>query len=271
MSSLTPRERRQLEELFGMSGGYVLDFSNTSFARFFAEELNLDIYSGAYSDLGSSKANHLRSFWKIETDARVARSISGMLDYCVDTGNPAIENRVLYAQCGAIAARLGQGKPVPDIEAITGDTEDFALVAKAARECFDRNEPEQGLDRLHTFMIKFLRRLCEEHGIPRDRSVPAGGLMGAYVKQLKAEGLLTSKMAEHILNSSTAIFGQFDYVRNNHTLAHDNPILSYDEAILIASNVASTVRFIKAAEAAWKKQDAIEAKRLQREDLHIPF
>ena len=52
MSSLTPRERRQLEDLFGMSSGYVLNYSNNTFAGFFEEELNLDIYSGKYSDRG---------------------------------------------------------------------------------------------------------------------------------------------------------------------------------------------------------------------------
>lgn len=271
MSSLTPRERRKLEDLFGMSSGYVLDFSNPTFARFFEEELNLDIYSGAYDDRGTSKANHLRSFWTIEDDAKVGKAIAGMLEHCRDTGNPAVERQALFRDCEAIAARLAQARPVPDVEAISGDTEDFELIAKAARECFEKNEPEQGLDRLHTFLIKFLRRLCEEHGIPRDRSVPAGGLMGAYVKQLKAEGLLTSKMAEHILNSATAIFGQFDYVRNNHTLAHDNPVLSYEEALLIASNVASTVRFIKAAETKWKQRQAIQAKTQQRQAWDLPF
>lgn len=271
MSTLTPRERRKLEDLFGMGSGYVLDFSNTTFARFFEEELNLDIYSGAYEDRGPSKANHLRSFWTIEDDAKVAKAITGMLEHCRDTANPAVERQALFRDCEAIAARLAQAKPVPDVDAISGDTEDYELVAKAARECFEKNEPEQGLDRLHTFLVKFLRRLCEEHGIPRERSVPAGGLMGAYVKQLKAEGLLTSKMAEHILNNATTIFGQFDYVRNNHSLAHDNPVLAYEEALLIASNVASTVRFIKAAEAKLKQQKAIQTRVQQRAVTDLPF
>ena len=43
-----------------MSSGYVLDFSNPTFARFFEEELNLDIYSGAYSDRATSKAGNKR-------------------------------------------------------------------------------------------------------------------------------------------------------------------------------------------------------------------
>lgn len=269
MSSLNPRERRKLEDLFGMNSGYVLDFSNSSFARFFEDEVNRDIYGGAYSSNGSSKANHLRSFWSREDDSLVARVIHGLLEHCRDTGCSALERQVLFRDCEAIAARLAQAKPVDDIEAINGDTEDFQKVAKAARECFERNEPEQGLDRLHTFLVKFLRKLCEERGIPRDRSVPLGGLMGAYVKRIREEGLLTSQMAEHILKGATTIFGQYDYVRNNHTMAHDNPVLAYDEALLIASNVASTVRFIKASEERWKlaQQQAVAS----AEDLDILF
>lgn len=252
MSSLTPRERRKLEDLFEMGGGYVLNFSNNTFARFFDEEVSKDIYCGAYSNRGSSKANHLRSFWTKESDALVGKVVQGLLDYCRDTGYSAVERQALFRDCEAIAARLAHAEPVPDIEVIDGDTEDFQLVAKAARDCFDKNQPEQGLDRLHTFLVKFLRKLCEEHCIPKDRSVPLGGLMGAYVKRLREEGLLTSQMAEHILKGSIAIFGQFDHVRNNHTLAHDNPVLSYNEALLIASNVSSTVRFLKAMEDQWK-------------------
>ena len=252
MSSLTPRERRKLEDLFEMGSGYVLNFSNNTFARFFDEEVNKDICGGAYSDRGSSKANHLRSFWTKEPDPVVAKVIQGLLDYCRETSYPATERQALFRDCESIATRLAQAKPVPDIDAIDGDTEDFKLVAKAARDCFDKNEPEQGLDRLHTFLVKFLRKLCDEHRIPKDRSVPLGGLMGAYVKRLKEEGLLTSQMAEHILKSSISVFGQFDHVRNNHTLAHDNPVLSHDEALLIASNVSSTVRYLKSLEDRWK-------------------
>src|SRR2546427_750583 len=123
MSSLSPREKRKLEDLFGMSSGYVLDFSNNSFARFFEEEVNRDIYGGAYSRNGSSKANHLRSFWTREDDSLVGRVIHGLLEHCRDTGHSALERQALFRDCEAIAARLAQAKPVEDIEAIDGDTD----------------------------------------------------------------------------------------------------------------------------------------------------
>ena len=93
--------------------------------------------------------------------------------------------------------------------------------------------------------------------------------MGAYVKRLKEEGLLASQMAEHILKGAIAIFGQFDYVRNNHTLAHDNPVLSYDEALLIASNVSSTVRYLKAIEDQWGARHL--AINVAKKDVDMPF
>lgn len=154
-----------------------------------------------------------------------------------------------------------------DIEAIDGGTEDFQKVAKAARECFDRNEPKQGLDWEHTFLVKFVRKLCEEHGIPRYGSVPLCGLMGDYVKRVKEERLLTFQMAEHILKGATTIFGQYDYVRKNHTMAHDNPVLAYDGALLIASKVASTVRFIKTCKERWK----LTRYQASAEPWNIPF
>ena len=49
-----------------------------------------------------------------------------------------------------------------------------------------------------------------------------------------------------LLRSSIGNLEQFNHVRNKHSLAHDNPVLTYDEALLIFNHVASTVRFVKA-------------------------
>ena len=41
---IRPVDMRIIDTVFGMEGGYVLDFSNRTFAEFFHEELNVDIY-----------------------------------------------------------------------------------------------------------------------------------------------------------------------------------------------------------------------------------
>ena len=40
----------------------------------------------------------------------------------------------------------------------------------------------------------------------------------------------------------------FNSVRNNQSLAHDNPILNYNESVLIFNNISNTVRFVESIE-----------------------
>ena len=56
-------------------------------------------------------------------------------------------------------------------------------------------------------------------------------------------------MTEHILKSSISVLEAFNDVRNNKSLAHDNPILNYEESLLIINNVTNLIRFIKSLEA----------------------
>lgn len=83
MSSLSVADKVLLEAVLGMSGGYVLDFSNDSFAAFF-HDLDVDIYdSERYPGFGDSKANRLRALWRSGADEEVAASIRALNDYIV--------------------------------------------------------------------------------------------------------------------------------------------------------------------------------------------
>jgi hypothetical protein len=55
-------------------------------------------------------------------------------------------------------------------------------------------------------------------------------------------------MTERIIKSSISVLEAFNDVRNNKSLAHDNPILNYEESLLIFNHVASSIRFIKSLE-----------------------
>jgi hypothetical protein len=50
VSSLKAIEKRVFEDLFGMASGYVLDFSNNTFAEFFRETAGIDIYAPEQAD-----------------------------------------------------------------------------------------------------------------------------------------------------------------------------------------------------------------------------
>jgi hypothetical protein len=65
---------------------------------------------------------------------------------------------------------------------------------------------------------------------------------------LKEGGHLESEMTERILKSSISTLDAFNKVRNEQSLAHDNRILNYDEALLIYTHVASAIRFVEGLE-----------------------
>ena len=121
-------------------------------------------------------------------------------------------------------------------------------MAKAVRDSIDRNEPEAGLDRLHTFTVKYFRVLCEKHGIGTNQKKPLHGLVGEYAKTMRAKGNIDSEMTERILKSSIANMEAFNHVRNKQSYAHDNHVLKYSEAMLIFGHVTSSIRFINELE-----------------------
>jgi hypothetical protein len=86
MANLSMVDKRLLEELFGMAGGYVLDFSNNTFAEFFNQH-GIEIYLDKYATFGDSKAKRLRRFWQIESDTLVAKILKSLFEY-VEVINP---------------------------------------------------------------------------------------------------------------------------------------------------------------------------------------
>lgn len=74
-------DMRLIDDLFEMGGGYVLDFSNRTFAEFFDEELGVNIDAPRYDAEGTSKAKRLRFFLKsCGPDVRV-RTLLALWEY----------------------------------------------------------------------------------------------------------------------------------------------------------------------------------------------
>lgn len=116
MSSLKTIEKSYLEDLLQMRGGYVLYFTNSTFADCILEATNIDIYDPKYAVNGTSKACRLRLFWDIETDATVVKVLSSMLEILEYKdemeGKPSDATR--YERLKNIIARLSP-KPISDL------------------------------------------------------------------------------------------------------------------------------------------------------------
>jgi hypothetical protein len=111
MSNLTNLEKRKFEQLLGMSSGYVLDFSNRSFAEFVVDSTGRNIYDSRYDHGSGSKANRLRAFWQKEDNGLVGKLMSDILEYGGFEGTGALQ-----VACRRIVARLQHGSPVPEAQ-----------------------------------------------------------------------------------------------------------------------------------------------------------
>lgn len=254
MADLTYIEKATVEKFLGMGSGYVMDFSDRTFQEFIGESIGLNIDDEKYHYASNSKANRLRQFIKVESNYTFGKLLSAFCDYWlakvhigqIDPNND--EN--LYKDCLKIAERLKKDSIVEHIDAIQPnvDDRDFKLLAKSIRESIEKNEPEAALDRLHTFTFRYLRELCEKHQIKFDKSDSLNAVFGKYVKFIVDNKHIESVMAEKILKYSINVLDAFNDIRNNRSFAHDNPILNYQESVLIFNNVSNTIKYIESIE-----------------------
>jgi hypothetical protein len=251
MSDLTSIQRIKFERLLEMGSGYVSDFSNRTFQDFVLEQTGIDIYDQKYAGYSGSKASRLREFWKVESNYLAGKLTNALLDYWSSQRTEMdAQQSQLYDECRKIAENLLLNTAVEHIDALkpNSDDLDFAVLTKLLREGLGRGELRESLDRLHTFVIGYVRNLCKKHAVPFDETMPLHGLFGAYVKHLKNSKLVESEMTMHILRSSIAVLDAFNKVRNEKSFAHHNQLLNYDESLLIVNNVCSTIRFIESLE-----------------------
>lgn len=260
MAELKSSEKFKLEKYFQMGSGYVCDFSNRTFQEFVLENTGIDIYGDTYT---GSKANRLRSFWTKESTHLVAKLLSEMLEYWKTQRATPLSGYypfepALYEECKKIVARLQSASPIDNVEALTpnANEKDFALLSQSIRASIDKNQPEQALDRLHTFVVKYIRALCTEHAILFDKDTPLHSLFGGYVKFLQSNDLIESEMSIRILKSSISVLDAFNDVRNNQSFAHDNPMLNYNESVLIFNDISNIIRFVSSVEHKISEQKA---------------
>lgn len=91
-----------------MASGYVLDFTDRTFAQFFRENVGIEIYDDRYAYNGGSKAKHMRAFWEMDDDAVVGRILKPLLElwrYQYELGKDSKADKA-YSECLKTTARL---------------------------------------------------------------------------------------------------------------------------------------------------------------------
>jgi hypothetical protein len=160
MSTLTFLEKQKFEKLLGMASGYVLDFSNRTFAEFVIDSTGRNIYDSRYDYGSGSKANRLRAFWQKEEDAVVGRLMNDMLVYGSFCGKGD-----LLEECRRIVARLLQGNPVPEAQSESHKAQSSAgqrsLALNQLKEEFVQLAAESDRNKAGLSLEKLLNRMFE--------------------------------------------------------------------------------------------------------------
>ena len=157
-----------IDRVLGMEGGYVLNFSNQTFAQFFHEELGVVIYDHHWAVQGGSKAKRLR-YYLLQADRRtVVDTLNALWEYREATSltydYPELDDSVRVAFF-RIIERLG-GKPPPD-EAHSAASRDSQIDQVVASSLANRLLDISELDpqaRGYAFE-KFLKDMFNAYGL----------------------------------------------------------------------------------------------------------
>jgi hypothetical protein len=251
MVALKWAEQQTIEDAFDMRSGYVLDFTDRTFAAFFGEGVGVNIDDAKYRSRGTSKANRLRTFIASEDAFTVARALRGLWDHreSVLLYQDAENATTLKVRLFAVIAGI-EGTAVPRTDAIDQFAPDETLeeLVAAINRDIAANKPGATLDRLHTYCMKKFGHLLEQRQIGCTKDEPLHSRMGKYMKALSQEREL-GEMTKQVIRNYIGIFAKFNYVRNNQSLAHDNELLDPAEARFIYDAITAFLFFIKSIEA----------------------
>ena len=263
MANLSFREKANFEELFDMRTGYVMDFSNNSFARFIGDTVNIDIYGGTGYEEYSSKANKLRQIWSDESDNVVGTLMEALLNYCEDyklrKNQLTAYDQKKIGELRLVAERLKGNVAQVELPPIKEET--LQTLKEDINSALARNKPELVLDRLHTFSTKLLRQICEDNGIATEdakgNQYPLHSLAGMLRKNYEQSSIFQSSFTAIAIQNSISLFDRYNYIRNDQSYAHDNDILDSMEAEFAVRIMSDVITFIDKAERYKKRIETV--------------
>lgn len=243
-----------VDEALEMTQGYVLDFNDKTFNDFVRRKFGIDATAPNYTVDGVSKAKRLRALLRSLVPGAQAEMLRIFWDYrqqaTIHGMHSTLEPRVEANFLAMVATLEGSHQPIDlDIVEKFSDDPTLAELVKAIQREIQANRPHAALDRLHTYAMKKFADLLARDGILVGSNEALHARAGRYINSLRqAEHI--SEYSAKIAKSAVQIMEQFNQVRNNHSLAHDNEMLSLAEGQYVFETVLSLLRFVKALDEA---------------------
>lgn len=264
MSCISFIEKQTINRLFGIQNGYIFSFAQghgyteTTSKNIILESCGINIFEDEeFKGLSQQKC-----FEKIcnEKDSNlVAKLLKGFSEYfCFYMGDgfwSDEESRDYWTVQKIIEKLTNEGSVNLDVNV----EEDLQKFIEDIKLKMLSGNPEMALDRLHTFSTKYLRMICQKHGVDIDDGkgnfYPLHSLVGNLKKWYKKEEYFESEFCEVAIQNSINVFDKFNSIRNDHSAAHPNKILNEIEADYVVRIVSDTLTFIDKIESTKQQQE----------------
>lgn len=258
MSTLEYWEKRKLENLLGMSSGYVLRYTDRSFGDLFYDVAGVEIHSQKYQARGTSKANKLRGFWELEPDHVVGKVLLEIIREYRDRydRDSSSEDVNLLEECQSIVERLISGHPSLDALAETASKFDAEYLQKeiARIESAIDSDPDLAIGTSKELIETCCRTILKERGVTLKNNADVSELTRATFKQLKLtrddvpDAIKGTKSIQTVLSNLGSIANEIARLRNLYGTGHgkdgDAVGLSPRHARLVVGASATLVQFM---------------------------
>lgn len=244
---MTQREIIKLvEDYIGTSGGYLNGFSYSIHDTFYPHWCDLDVDASAYRAKGYTT---LKAFIQILKDSEPraqAKIIRGVFDMITPpkeaTDDQSRKKLAVHKELLSVAARLEADGQV-DTPVIQHTIEVVFEALKDAEALLKSRGPKSAVDRAHTALHGYLKRLCQNKGIV----MPIDPSLTAVFKVLREKLPELSAIYPHdaeakrVLGSMASALDSLNTIRNRGTMAHPNELLLDDAEAMLYINLARTV------------------------------
>lgn len=235
--------------------GYVLDFSDRTFAEFFDDEFRIDIDDVEIAGEGSKRTRltHFLVNTNEYTATKILRALWDRREGLVMRQGGHLnhtEEEVIQKKYLEVIQELEGISEKPSIDAIDIYARDRTLeeLVLDIERSLAVNKPEAAMDHLHTYCMKKFAHLLSLRGIETSLDEALHARFGKYRKAIVTE-LNLSDFTDRALKMIISLFEAFNHIRNDRSFAHDNQILEPAEARYIFENISSALRFIRSVEA----------------------
>ncbi len=226
MRTLTKLEKQYFIKLFNR-GGYVLDFTNNSFAQFALDSIGIDIQT----KYGMSKGASLEQFIYKESPRIVNQFLTDLVEYYPLSDLPQRvfeENEALYAKCKSIVEEFKED------DIISGSFYDSVNSEYIQNEIglmtsYVKSNPTEAIGKAKELIESCCKTILDNIGITYKKTDDVGVLVNLVMENMKltpdniSDTVPEAKAIKAILGNLRAIAQNVATLRNAYGSGHGKP------------------------------------------------